>query len=315
MFDVSNNICINDNNPGLDGMGKLHALHHRFHDLGCQGKDWALLIFAGDNGVSLEGTSHYQALQSGQIVAAHLNGTSPTARLLERLGKNEWIFDLGLCDDLNSPDLIQKRIRKGTRNFINEDALHYGEVLAALAAGRAAWELIKNCDYDMLGLGEIGIGNTLCAAALGAAAMELPVASMTGPGSAGCQTIVRKLELIRRAMDNRMPDSNNVLDMLTRFGGLEIAALTGFISEAERYGLPIILDGFVASVAALLAAKLNNKDLPNLFCPSLAAEPGHSLVLERLQISPWFDLDLNYGEGLAAVLGLFIAEVTMSFYQ
>lgn len=315
MSDVFNDNFIYNMSPGLEGIGKLHALHHRLDGLGCRGQDWALLIFAGDNGISQEGTSHYPALCSAQIVAAHLDGTSPTARLLGRLGKKEWIFDLGLCDDIDAPALIRKRIRRGARNFINEDALDYGEVLAALEAGRAVWEIIKDYDYDMIGLGEIGIGNTLCASALGMAAMGIPVNSMIGPGSAGFQVMERKLGLIRRAMEQRMPDPHDVPDLLVRFGGLEIAALTGFINESAKYSLPLILDGFVTSVAALLATMLNSQGLPNLFCPSLSQEPGHRPVLERLQIEPWFDLDINYGEGLASALGLFLAEVTMSFYQ
>lgn len=296
-------------------MGKLNTLYGQLDALGCKGRDWALFVFAGDHGVSLEGTSGYKALRSGQIVAAHLNGSSPTSKLLERLGKREWIFDLGLCDDIDNPDLIRKRIRKGTRNFINEDAMDYGEVLGAIEAGRAAWEYVKIYDYDMIGLGEIGIGNTLSASALGAAAMQLPVELMTGPGSGGLSLIARKIDLLRQAMDNETPDPNNIMDMLTRFGGLEIAALTGFISEAGNYGIPVILDGFVTSVAALLAVMINNKSLTQLFCPSMALEPGHRLIMERLQLEPWFDLELNYGEGLAAVMGMFVAEMTMSFYQ
>ncbi|MEN6390548.1 MAG: nicotinate-nucleotide--dimethylbenzimidazole phosphoribosyltransferase [Syntrophomonas sp.] len=301
--------------PVINGMGKLNTLYRQFEALGCRGRDWALLVFAGDHGVSREGTSSYQALGSGRIVDSHLDGSSPISKLLERLGKKEWIFDLGLFDDMDNPDLIKKKIRKGTRNFIDEDAMDYGEVLSALESGRTAWEYVKRYDYDMVGLGEIGIGNTLSASALGSVALRLPLELMIGPGSAGAGRIARKIELLRQAMDNEIPDPNNVLDILARFGGLEIAALTGFISEAEHYDIPIILDGFVTSVAALLAVMLNNKSLPNLFCPSLAMEPGHRFILERLQLEPWFDLDLNYGEGLAAVMGMFMAEMTMSFYQ
>lgn len=301
--------------PVVKGMGKLDILHDQLDALGCKGRNWALLVFAGDHSISLEGTSNYEPLRSDQIVAAHLSGSSPTRILIDRLGKQEWIFDIGLRDDIDDPDLIQKRVRKATRNFLNEDAMDYGETLAAMEAGRAAWEHVKLHDYDMVGLGEIGIGNTLSASALGAAAMELPLELMTGPGSGDLNLIARKIQLLRRAMDNERPDSHNVLDMLTRFGGLEIAALTGFICEAYHYGVPIILDGFVTSVAALLAVRLSNQNPPNLFCPSLALEPGHRLILEHLQIEPWFDLQLNYGEGLAAVMGMFMAEMTMSFYQ
>lgn len=306
---------INNKRPVINGMGKLDTLYGQLDALGCKGRDWALLVFAGDHGVSLEGVSGYQALGSARIVASHLNGTSPTSKLLARLGKREWIFNLGLYDDLDNRYVIQKRIRKGTRNFIYEDAMDYEEVSAALEVGRAAWEYVKLYDFDMIGLGEIGIGNTLSASALGSAALQVPVELMTGPGSGGCTCMARKKELLRQAMERETPDSNNVPDILARFGGLEIAALTGFISEAGDYGIPVILDGFVTTVAALLAVMLNNKSLPNLFCPSLAVEPGHRLILERLQLEPWFDLDLNYGEGLAAVMGMFVAEMTMSFYQ
>jgi len=195
MIDRPVSTPVNNDSPVINGMGKLNTLYRQLDALGCRGRDWALLVFAGDHGVSLEGISSYQALGSGQIVAAHLNGTSPTARLLERLGKREWIFNLGLYDDLDNQNVIQKRIRKGTRNFIHEYAMDYGEVAAALEVGRAAWEYVRLYDFDMIGLGEIGIGNTLSASALGSAVMQLPIELMTGPGSGGCARMARKTEL------------------------------------------------------------------------------------------------------------------------
>ncbi|HWP95789.1 MAG TPA: nicotinate-nucleotide--dimethylbenzimidazole phosphoribosyltransferase [Syntrophomonadaceae bacterium] len=300
------------NSPGL---GRLNGLHDKLSVQGCPAQSWTLVVFAGDNGISREHTSHYPPLQSGDLVLAHLDGSNPTVRLLERLNRREWLIDVGLYMDLNQPRLIDKRVSKGTRNFLCEDALDHSQVLSAMNAGQSAWDLINYHDFDIIGLGEIGIADTLCAAALGVAVLELPEAALVGQGSANRSVIDKKSEIIKRALEYRHPDPANVIDLLARFGGLEIAALTGFIVKANEKGIPIMLDGYVTSVAALLASQLNSDVIPYLIAPSLSAETGHAIILNRLGLEPLFDLSLNYGEGLASVIGLFLAEITMSFFH
>lgn len=297
------------------GLGRLNDLHDKLSVLGCPARSWTLVVFAGDNGISREHTSHYPPLQSGELVLAHLDGTNPTVRLLERLNRREWLIDVGLCMDLSQPGLIDKRISKGTRNFLYGDALDHSQVISAITAGQSAWDLINYHDFDIIGLGEIGIADTLCAAALGVAVLDLPEAALVGKGSAAPAVIDKKSGIIKRALEYRYPDPANVIDLLARFGGLEIAALTGFIARVNEKGVPIMLDGYVTSIAALLASLINNDVIPYLIAPSLSAEPGHEIVLNRLGLEPLFDMSLNYGEGLASVIGLFLAENAMSFFQ
>lgn len=292
----------------------MDVLHARLESLGCPAREWTLVIFAADNGISQERTSHFAPCGSEEIVRAHLSGGRPTARLLKRLGKKEWIIDIGLCEDLFHYDLISKKVSRGSKNFINQDALEPGMVLHALSEGRSTWEIINKTEPDIVGLGEIGVGNTLCAAALVSAATGLPPGILVGPGSIQGE-INKKIEIITAALMHRRPGQTDVIDMLARFGGLEIAALTGFICAAAGAGTPLMLDGFVTSAAALLASLMDDRVPQFLFCPNLGLEPGHAHVLERLNLEPIMDLSLNFGEGLASALGLFMAEITMSFYQ
>lgn len=297
------------------GLGKLEAVHHRLEGLGCRGREWALVIFAADNGISIEGISHFPALRSGDLVLNHLRGISPTAILLRRLGKREWIFDVGLCDDVIDKNLIKIPVRGGSKCFLEADALTRQEVVAAMDMGRSAWALIGHQELDLVGVGEIGIGNTVCASALLSALLGIPAQVLLGPGTAGYRVRGRKANMIEEALRFRNPDPTDALDLLARFGGLEIAALTGFIGGAREAGLPLMLDGYVTAVAALLSSMINTGVVEYLFCPSLAAEPGHSIVLDKLNLQPLFDLSLNYGEGLASVYGLFFAETTTAFYH
>lgn len=302
-----------DGNPNA-GLGRLNEMYDKLNNLACPARSWSLVVFAGDNGISREHTSHFPPLQSGLLVLDHLRGISPVSRILQRLQRREWLIDVGLCMDVDQPGLFNKRVAQGTRNFIEQDALDYSQVISALNAGQSAWDLINYHNFDIIGLGEIGIGNTLCAAALGAAILGVPEAALVGPGSASASVIDRKADIISRALARRRPDPGNVVDLLARFGGLEIAAMTGFISLAREKGIPIMLDGFVSTVAALLAGMLEEEIISFLFAPSLSAEPGHGMLLERLGLQPLFNLSLNYGEGLASVIGLFLAEITMNFY-
>ncbi len=297
------------------GLGKMDELYSRLESLGCRAREWTLVVFAGDNGISLERTSHFAPLGSDQIVRAHLSGTRPTARLLKRLEKREWIIDIGLCDDVKHQDVVYKKVSRGTRNFVEEDALERFEVAAAISAGSSTWQLISNTGPDIVGLGEIGVGNTICAAALAAAATGLPAQSLVGPGTSDRDKMYKKADLIMQALEHRHPQANDVMDLLARFGGLEIAALTGFICAAARTGTPVMLDGFVTSTAALLASFMEEKVPSLLICPSVCLEPGHAIILDRLNLEPVLDLSMNHGEGLAAALGLFMAELAESFYH
>ncbi|MGE5391450.1 MAG: nicotinate-nucleotide--dimethylbenzimidazole phosphoribosyltransferase [Deltaproteobacteria bacterium] len=319
------------------GLGKLDILHRRLNDCNCHAKQYGLVLFAADHGISEHKLSNYEPLSSNRIIEQHISGMSPTARMLSRLGKREYILDVGLArpisDDVvgelekvefagkykgfssKSAELLSYGIKSYSRDFIENDALSPDEIGLAMSAGRDYWYILSENNFDIMGIGEVGIGNTLCAAALAVAATGLDPRQLVGRGSSSNEVIARKIDIIIRALNYRTPRSDNIVDLLTRFGGLEIAAMVGFISKAAENRVPIMLDGYVTAVAGYLAAMTNERVPEILIAPSLADQIGHGLILERLGLDAMFDLSINYGEGLAATFGLFLAESTEIFYN
>lgn len=297
----------------IEALGRLGVLYERIR--GAKPiSDCGLILFAGDNGISLEGTSRYEPLQTCQLVQQHLDGLAPTSRLLSRLGIQEVIVDVGLYTSITDSRVIGRNLQNGTHHFIDRDALSWEQVKRAMETGLAIGEEISGL-FDIIGIGELGIGDTLCAAALAAVVMEKPPEQIVGRGSADHKVIAKKTEIIYRAICNRSPDAGSVTDILSRFGGLEIAALTGFLLGVPDTGRLVVLDGFVTAVAALLANTLDDRVQAYLIAPSLSDQRGHQLVLDQLGLQPVMDLGINYGEGLAACFGLFFAELLTDWFH
>jgi nicotinate-nucleotide--dimethylbenzimidazole phosphoribosyltransferase len=295
-------------------LSHFDVLARRLQEFRCKAENYAVVIYAGDNGVSTEGMSRYQPMDSSSIVISHLLKKAPTALFLERIGCPQIIVDIGLYNSVKHPALIDFNIRKGSRNFLYEDALTPSEVEQALLVGKKLWERICPDSLDIIGIGEIGIGDTLCAAAIASALTGSPPNAMTGRGSSDNKKINQKADIIDKAMQRRCPEAN-FMDLLCRFGGLEIAGLTGFMLEAADRGVPIMLDGYVTAVAALLAHTIDERVGRGVIAPGLSWERGHRTVLEKLGVSPVLGLKINYGEGLLSAIGLLTAELALSFYN
>ena len=289
-------------------MGRLAQWQEKLNQLNCRSRG-ILIIFAADNGISVEHCSMYKPMQSALIVQEHLNGQSPTSRLLKAMQTREIIVDVGLAASVNNTRILNRNIRQGSCNFLQEDALKEGEVVRAIQIGKQIWDEISCSNFDIIAVGEIGISNTISAAAIASVLCGLHPNDLTGKGSGDSKVIAKKVDIICRAMALRKPDATNITDILTRFGGLEIAALAGFISQAKLKNTLVMLDGYVTSVAALLASINEPGVVEYLLAPSLSDETGHQLILGKLGLDFLFDMDINYGEGLAAVLGLYLARL------
>lgn len=288
--------------------GRLSLIQERIMEL--KTYRYGLVVFAADHGISTEAISHYPPLSTRLLVECHLQDKAPTSRLLARLQRPEYIVDVGVYDDLDaSLAIIHSKLAHGSRHFIAHDGLDGEQVIAALDCGAQIYKEKIGAHFDIIGVGELGVGNTLCAAAIAAAATGLNPSQLVGRGSAEHKVIAKKTEIIYKAFKHRRPDANHAIDILMRFGGLEIAALTGFILHAGLSGKLVMLDGYVTAVAALLANIMDDRVASFLIAPSLSDQRGHQLVLDKLGLEAVFDLGLNYGEGLAAVLGMFLGEL------
>lgn len=288
-------------------LGELEALAVRL--AGLQGRDLPsidnpqLLLFAGDHGVVAEGVSAYPQAVTVQMLANFVNGGAAVSVLARAQGIGMQLIDLGTLDlHLQLPGVRHLRLGAGTANLAREPAMSAAQCHAALAAGRDS--LPAGC--DLLLAGEMGIGNTTAASALACALTGLDAAQLCGPGTGlDAAGVARKRVVIERALQlHGSALQDDPLEALRRLGGFELAALTGAYIASAQAGIPVLVDGFICSAAALCALRLNPGVQPWLLLAHASAEPGHAALVERLGGRPLLDLGLRLGEGSGAALAL-----------
>jgi nicotinate-nucleotide--dimethylbenzimidazole phosphoribosyltransferase len=250
-----------------------------------------VLVFAANHGVVAEGVSPYPAEVTAQMVKNFAAGGAAINALARAAQAEVVVVDVG--------------VSRGTKNFAREPAMTEDEMHGALERGRAEARRARAEGVALLGLGEMGIGNTTAASAVTAALTGLPPSKVTGSGTgldeAGRR---RKIEVIERALALHALPPHEPLEVLRSVGGLEIAALVGLSLEAAAQRLAIVVDGFIASAAFAVAFKLEPLVKDYAFFSHLSTEPGHRALLEFLGVEPLLDLGLRLGEGTGAVLAM-----------
>jgi nicotinate-nucleotide--dimethylbenzimidazole phosphoribosyltransferase len=272
----------------------------------------AVVVFAGDHGVTARGVSAYPSDVTAQMVANFMRGGAAINVLAEAAGAELVVVDVGVAGvvppDLALPGaarLIRARIAGGTRDMTVETAMSRDEALAAIQVGRRIVEDLIAGGIDAIGVGEMGIGNTTAASALVAALTDLPPAAVTGRGTGlDAHAVRQKVSVIEEALDRHHPRRDDPIGALAAIGGFEIAALVGAILAAAEAHTPVVLDGFITGCAALVAATVAPGLGPRLIASHRSPEPGHAAVIERLALEPLLDLELRLGEGTGAALAL-----------
>jgi nicotinate-nucleotide--dimethylbenzimidazole phosphoribosyltransferase len=273
------------------------------------------IVFAADHGVADRGVSAYPREVTAQMVANFLHGGAAISVLARLQGVELWIVDAGVDGDCAAhPRLIEAKIRRGTRNFIDEPAMTQEECAQALQCGREVVERVMPGGSNALVLGEMGIGNTAASAMLmhGLTGRDLAdcVGRGTGLDDAGLQ---RKRQLLAQALERRAapPDP---LDLLAEFGGYEIAMLAGAVLAGAARRAVILVDGFTATVAAALAASWNPAVLEYCVFGHCSAEHAHRALLEHLRVQPLLDLGMRLGEGSGAALALSVVRAAVALF-
>jgi nicotinate-nucleotide--dimethylbenzimidazole phosphoribosyltransferase len=275
-----------------------------------------LFTLAGDHGVVAEGVSAYPQSVTAQMVENFLRGGAAVNVLARQVGARVVVADFGVATPLGAPDgLVVRRIAAGTGNIARGPAMTRVQALAAVEAGAGLAEEAIAQGADLLGTGEMGIGNTTAASAITAAITGAPPEAVTGRGTgvdeAGRR---RKIAVVGRALEVNAPDPRDGLDVLARVGGFEIAGLTGVILAGAAHRVPVALDGFIAGAAALVAVMLASGARHALFAAHRSAEPGHAVTLRHLQLEPYLDLDMRLGEGTGAALFVHMARAAAAIY-
>ncbi|MBI3313101.1 MAG: nicotinate-nucleotide--dimethylbenzimidazole phosphoribosyltransferase [Candidatus Omnitrophica bacterium] len=277
-----------------------------------------ILIFAADHGVEAEGVSLYPREVTQAMVLNFLNGGA-TVNALARHAKAEvQVIDVGVDgEDFKKHDrLVSAKIRRSTRNMVDEPAMTQEELSRALAVG---WDLIhqlKEEGVQLIGLGEMGIGNTTAASAVIAALTDFPVDSVTGCGTGlSVEARHRKVYVIEKAIEKHRALLTNPLAILQRLGGYELAALTGAILASAHLSLPVIIDGWIVSASAFVAISLNENIKDYLFFAHQSEERGHALILEKLEVHPMLNLKMRLGEASGAALAMNLFDAAVKIYH
>ena len=279
----------------------------------------AIVVAAADHGVARRGVSAYPSAVTVQMVANFVAGGGAVNTLAAAVGARLVVLDVGVAGPIpavvagaRGGRLVTARIRAGTADMTAAPAMTRDEALAAVVAGRRLVADLRAEGLDLLGIGEMGIGNTTAASALAAALIGAPVDRVTGPGTGvDADGRRRKVDVIEAALARHRPDPGDPIGVLGSVGGLEIAALVGVIAEAVTARIPVVLDGFITGAAALVATALEPSIAARLIAGHRSSEPGHRIVLEHLGLEPVLDLDLRLGEatGAALAMGIITAAV------
>lgn len=294
----------------LGALGRLEALAIRLAALqGCEKPQIDKVfvsVFAGDHGVAEENVSAFPQLVTAEMVKNFARGGAAISVLAQQLGATLEVVNLGTAYDTGELDgVLQCGLGKGTANFAKEAAMSESQLSAALQVGNDSAARAAQQGASLYIGGEMGIANTTAAAALACALLDHAPQQLAGPGTGLDQAGVQhKAEVVARALKLHGPHLDDTLEVLRRLGGFEIAALTGaFIGCAQR-GIPVLVDGYITTAAALLAVRLQPGVAEWLLYAHRSAEPGHVLMLEALQAEPLLQLGMRLGEGSGAAMAV-----------
>ncbi|MCA9471660.1 MAG: nicotinate-nucleotide--dimethylbenzimidazole phosphoribosyltransferase [Nitrospira sp.] len=265
-----------------------------------------VLTLAGDHGVVTEGVSVYPSSVTAQMVVNFLHGGAAINVLARQMGVEVQIVDMGVASDLDHLDgLVVRKIGPGTKNMVLGPAMTRDEAIRSVETGIELVEQAFSDGVRLVATGEMGIGNTTSSAAITAVMTGQPISRVTGRG-AGLDDdgLRRKRHVIEQALRVNDPQAGDAFDVLSKVGGYEIGGLVGVILGGASCRIPVILDGFIAGAAALLAVTLSPTCREYLIASHRSAEDGHQLVLEHLRLDPLLDLQLRLGEGTGACLAI-----------
>lgn len=275
-----------------------------------------LIIMCADNGVVAEGVT-----QTGQevtaIVADNFTKSETSVCIMSEVaGADLFPIDIGMITDVPSVSKKADKVAYGTKNFAKEPAMTRAEAWQAIEVGIKAVQKCQEQGYDILATGEMGIGNTTPSSAIASVLLNKTVEEVTGKGagltSAGLE---RKIRVIKDAISLHQPDPEDALDVLAKVGGLDIAGLTGVFLGGALYHIPIVVDGFISAVAALLAVRLVPNTADYIMPSHVSREPAGEMMLAALGCSPYLTCDMCLGEGTGAVAIFPLLEMGLQVYK
>jgi len=278
-----------------------------------QVKNKVIFTLAADHGVVAEGVSAFPKEVTPQMVYNFIKGGAAINVLARQVGARVIIVDMGVAIDLNKhPGLIIKKVGYGTKNIAQGPAMLKEEAVASIEAGIEVFETEYAKGIDIAGTGDMGIGNTTPSAAIASVLTGKSVEEIAGRGTGVDDAgLLKKIAVIKKAIQVNVPLGDDGLDILAKLGGFEIGGLAGVILAAAARKLPVVIDGFISTAAALIAFTLKPEVKEYMIAAHCSQEKGHSLMLAYMGLRPLLDLDMHLGEGTGAALGMSIIEASI----
>lgn len=272
-----------------------------------------VFTFAADHGVATEGVSAYPREVTPQMVLNFMRGGAGVNVLARHVGVEVRVVDIGVAYEFGVvPGLIQRKVMAGTKNLLVEPAMSREQAMEAMQVGIDLATDAAREGVGLIGTGDMGIGNTTSSAAITTVMTGRPVDEVTGKGTGIDETVhAHKVRVIQQALARHRPNQADALDVLAKVGGLEIGGLAGLMLGAAAARVPVVLDGFIAGAAALIAVGLQPRCRDYLIASHRSVERGHEAVLTQLGLKPLFDLDLRLGEGTGACLGMGLVQASI----
>lgn len=270
----------------------------------------AVITMAADHGVVAQGVSAYPQDVTAQMVYNFIQGGAGINVLARLVGARVIVVDMGVAAKLE-PDslLLSKKIAAGTADMSLGPAMTHTQARQAIETGIDVVEQEIKKGLDIVGTGDMGIGNTTASSAICAVFSGEPVEKITGRGTGlNDSQLSHKVEIIKKALSINSPSADKPLEVLVKAGGFEIGGLAGVMLGAAANHIPVVIDGFISGAAALIATGLCPRLKDYIIASHLSVEAGHRVMLKHMGLKPLLDLDLRLGEGTGAVLGIFLAE-------
>ena len=279
-------------------------------------KKRALVIMSSDNGIVDEGVSQSGREVTLKVVKNILRKKSSAAVMAKDISADCFVHDVGIDSDEKVEGLIDKKIRQSSRNFISEPAMTEKEMLEAILVGINAVYDLHEKGYELIALGEMGIGNTTTSSAICASLLRLDAKKVAGRGAGlSDEGLNKKISVIGEAIRKYNLYDANAFIILQSVGGYDIAALTGVCIGGALYGIPVVLDGVITQAAALLACRIKPDVKEYLFASHKGREIASSLMLDELGIKGVIDANMALGEGTGALMYISLLDIAVSVYK
>ena len=282
----------------------------------------AVLVMAGDHGIVKEGVSAYPQEVTGAMVQTFLAGGAGINALCRQVDADVYVVDMGIIavfeDDsiLNNDRLIIHKIAPGTANFAHGPAMSLAETEQAVMLGFQEASKLFQDGVEIVGTGDMGIGNTTPSAAIGAVICGTDLAEMVGRGTGvDNEGLARKQAVIRRGIEVNNPNPEDGLDVLSKLGGFEIGGIAGCVLAGAYHRRPVMIDGFISTAGALIAHAICPTVAQYLLAGHCSEEPGHRHMLDHLNLNPILDLGMRLGEGTGGAMAMSVVDGALRVFK